>query len=121
MHGRRHLVSHLYCFTACFLYHALYAFITLVMVHKWKGDTHITIGIAMMAGFMLTSLSYQQFQIVGWPAGLGLPQNAITVDAINVSSSPLMKDTIRTWPSYHLIHAMYVGTRDRTNLQHTLL
>src|SRR5260370_42469166 len=57
-HGHRCLVSHLSCFAVCFLYHALYAFITLVMVHKQKGDTHNTIGIAMMAGFMLMSLSY---------------------------------------------------------------
>lgn len=63
-----------------------------------------------MASYMLQSLKYRRFQIVGWPHNLQLPISAATVDAISFKARIPMKDLIKSWYSYRLLSSMYVGS-----------
>jgi hypothetical protein len=83
--------------------------VIIATVHRKGEKTRPTVAIPAMARYMLQSLSYHRFQIVGWPHTLRLPNSAAMADAISWKAQISMKELIKSWYSYRLLSAIYVG------------
>jgi hypothetical protein len=82
------------------------------LVHKGKAETRAQVAFSSVAKYMLDSIHYHRFRIVGWPADLDLPDSVNRVDAISlpgpVKSKPRLH-AIQHWYSYRLLYSMYAG------------
>ena len=83
--------------------------VIIATVHRKGEKTRPTVAIPVMASYMLQSLSYDRFQILGWPYDLRLPNSAAMVDAISFKAQIPMKEVIKSWYSYRLLSGIYVG------------